>query len=104
MEARGEEGFDLSAAKATALGAAREWGLALEQPFTFSHVSYVAPAGEAVVKVAWEETMSRSTRATRSNSGTVTERFGFSPVRDAHFSTSARCLGTISLRYRRMRR
>ena len=54
MEGPVKERFDLSAAKATALAAAREWGLELEQPFAFSHVSYVAPAGDAVVKVAWE--------------------------------------------------
>jgi streptomycin 6-kinase len=46
--------FDLSAAKATALEVAREWGLELGEPFTLSNVSYVAPAGRAVLKVAWE--------------------------------------------------
>jgi streptomycin 6-kinase len=46
---------DLSVARATALEAAREWGVELGPPFAFSHVSYVAPAGrDAVVKVAWE--------------------------------------------------
>jgi streptomycin 6-kinase len=46
---------DLRAARATALAAAREWGLELGPPFAFSHVSYAAPAGHAaVVKVAWE--------------------------------------------------
>jgi streptomycin 6-kinase len=49
-----EQRFDLSAAKATALEAARGWGLQLEEPFPFSHVSYVVPAGHAVLKVAWE--------------------------------------------------
>ena len=49
-----EQQFDLSAAKATALEAARQWGLELGEPFAFSNVSYVAPAGGAVLKVAWE--------------------------------------------------
>jgi streptomycin 6-kinase len=44
----------LSAAKATALAVAREWGLELGQPFALSNVSYVAPAGSAVLKVAWQ--------------------------------------------------
>jgi len=35
------------------LEAAREWGLELGEPFAFSNASYVAPAGEAVLKVAW---------------------------------------------------
>jgi streptomycin 6-kinase len=47
--------FDLSVAKATALEAARMWGVELGTPFPFSNVSFVAPAGrDAVVKVAWE--------------------------------------------------
>lgn len=46
--------FDLSAAKATALQVAREWGLELGEPFALSYVSYVVPAGDAVLKVAWE--------------------------------------------------
>ncbi len=50
----GEHRFDLSAAKATALEVARAWGLELGEPFALSNVSYVAPAGRAVVKVAWE--------------------------------------------------
>jgi streptomycin 6-kinase len=45
---------DLSTARSAALAAAREWGLELGAPFAFSNVSYVAPAGGAVVKVAWE--------------------------------------------------
>jgi streptomycin 6-kinase len=50
-----ESGLDLSVAKATALEAARMWGVELGTPFAFSNVSYVAPAGrDAVVKVAWE--------------------------------------------------
>jgi streptomycin 6-kinase len=48
------ERLDLSAARATALAAAREWGLVLGAPFRLSNVSYVAPAGCAVLKVAWE--------------------------------------------------
>src|SRR5256885_12769018 len=31
-----------------------EWGLELGEPFAFSYVSYVAPAGAAVIKVAWD--------------------------------------------------
>jgi streptomycin 6-kinase len=54
MEGRREERFDLSAARATALEVAREWGLELGEPFALSYVSYVAPAGRAVIKVAWE--------------------------------------------------
>jgi streptomycin 6-kinase len=50
-----ESGFDLSAAKATALEAARTWGVELGAPFALANVSYVAPAGrDAVVKVPWE--------------------------------------------------
>jgi streptomycin 6-kinase len=50
-----ESGFDLTVAKATAIEAARLWGVELGDPFAFSNVSYVAPAGgDAVVKVAWE--------------------------------------------------
>jgi len=49
----GEQRFDLAASKAVALEAAREWGLELGEPFAFSHVSYVAPAGDALCKVAW---------------------------------------------------
>jgi streptomycin 6-kinase len=54
MEGAGERRFDLSAAKVTALAAARDWELALGEPFGFSSVSYVVPAGCAVLKVAWE--------------------------------------------------
>jgi streptomycin 6-kinase len=54
MDRVGEERFDLSVAKATALAAAQEWGLELGEPFACSCASYVAPAGDAVVKVAWE--------------------------------------------------
>jgi streptomycin 6-kinase len=50
----GEQRFDLSAAKATALQVAREWGLELGEPFAMSNVSFVAPAGDAVLKVAWD--------------------------------------------------
>jgi streptomycin 6-kinase len=37
-----------------ALEAARRWGLELEDPFPLAQWSYVAPAGDAVVKVAWD--------------------------------------------------
>ncbi len=47
-------GADLSVAEATARDAAREWGLELEEPYALSNYSYVAPAGEVVVKVPWE--------------------------------------------------
>lgn len=48
-------GFDLRAARETAVEAARFWGVELGAPFAFSQVSYVAPAGpDVVVKVAWE--------------------------------------------------
>jgi streptomycin 6-kinase len=49
-----ERRFDLSAAKADAMKAARDWGLELGQPFALSNVSYVAPAGTGVLKVAGE--------------------------------------------------
>jgi streptomycin 6-kinase len=54
MKRRRKQRFDLSAAKATALEVAREWGLDLGEPFPLANVSYVAPAGHAVLKVAWE--------------------------------------------------
>ena len=54
MEGPVEQRFDLSAAKATAFEVAREWGLYLGEPFGLSYVSYVAPAGNVVLKVAWE--------------------------------------------------
>jgi streptomycin 6-kinase len=54
MKVPPEPPFDLSASKATALKVAREWGLEVEEPFTMSNVSYVAPVGGAVLKVAWE--------------------------------------------------
>jgi len=47
-------GFDLTAARAIAEDAARHWGLALGPPFAMAAVSFVAPAGVGVVKVAWE--------------------------------------------------
>ena len=50
----GEQRLDLSAAKATAAKVARELGLELGEPFALSYVSYVAPAGDAVIKVAWD--------------------------------------------------
>jgi streptomycin 6-kinase len=53
MSGPGEDSFDLTASKAIALEAARQWGLELGEPFAYSHVSYVAPAGNAVCKVAW---------------------------------------------------
>jgi streptomycin 6-kinase len=54
MKGPAEQRFDLSAAKATAFEVAREWGLDLGEPFALSYVSYVAPAGNVVLKVAWE--------------------------------------------------
>ena len=54
MEEPREQHFDLSAAKATALEVARAWELELGDPFALSNVSYVAPAGGAVLKVPWE--------------------------------------------------
>jgi streptomycin 6-kinase len=54
MEGQGEQRLDMTAAKATALEVAREWGLELGEPFWLSNVSYVAPAGHAVLKVPWE--------------------------------------------------
>jgi len=54
MERPLEQRFDLSAAKATALKVAREWGLEVGEPFALSNVSYVSPAGDVVLKVPWE--------------------------------------------------
>jgi streptomycin 6-kinase len=45
--------LDLTASKAIAVEAARGWGLELGPPFALSNVSFVAPAGDAVLKVAW---------------------------------------------------
>lgn len=47
-------GLDLTRARAAAEAAARHWGLALEPRFAMAAASYVAPAAETVVKVAWE--------------------------------------------------
>jgi streptomycin 6-kinase len=41
-------------ARRSAINAAREWNLELGEPFAFSNVSFVAPAGDAVIKVAWQ--------------------------------------------------
>lgn len=46
--------LDLTSARSHAEAAARHWGLTLGPPFTLAAVSFVAPAGDAVVKVAWE--------------------------------------------------
>src|SRR5262245_11019436 len=46
--------LDLSRAQAEAVEAARHWGLQLGPPFSMAAVSYVAPAGDAVVKVSWD--------------------------------------------------
>lgn len=54
MDESGERRFDLTVAKATALEAARNWGLDVGEPFALSYVSYVAPTGKAVLKVAWD--------------------------------------------------
>lgn len=55
MELPSEPSVDLSVARATALAAARVWGLELGAPFAYANVSYAAHAGrDAVVKVAWE--------------------------------------------------
>src|ERR1700730_13386028 len=54
MEGPRDQSFDLSASKATAMAVAREWGLDLGDPFAYSNVSYVAPAGGSVLKVPWE--------------------------------------------------
>jgi streptomycin 6-kinase len=45
--------YDLTDARALAREAAAHWGLTLEAPFAMSIVSYVAPAGDAVIKVPW---------------------------------------------------
>lgn len=45
--------FELAGPKALALDSARVWGLELGPPFALANVSYVAPAGNAVLKVAW---------------------------------------------------
>ena len=45
--------LDLKPAEAAAVEGARHWGLELGPRFVLSNVSYVAPAGDFVVKVAW---------------------------------------------------
>jgi streptomycin 6-kinase len=54
MEGPPEERLDLSTSRAIATEAAREWGLELGEPFAMAHVSFVAPAGRDVLKVAWD--------------------------------------------------
>jgi streptomycin 6-kinase len=54
VEEHREQRRDLSSARAIALEVARQWGLELGEPFALANVSYVAPAGDAVLKVAWE--------------------------------------------------
>src|SRR5437870_5246575 len=51
MPGPGEQRFDLTASKALALEAAREWGLELGEPFAFSYVSYVAPARDLLAEL-----------------------------------------------------
>jgi streptomycin 6-kinase len=46
--------IDLTAARVTAQAAAEHWGLRLEPAFSMAAVSFVAPAGSAVIKVAWD--------------------------------------------------
>ena len=79
-------------------------GLQLGEPFAFSYASYVAPAGDAVLKVAWEgddESL---------HEGDALELWdGDGAVRLLRRSgrallRSVSCPGTISLRYRRTRR
>jgi streptomycin 6-kinase len=53
MDGPPERRLDLSTSRAVAMEAAREWGLVLGEPFAMAHVSYVAPAGRDVIKVAW---------------------------------------------------
>jgi streptomycin 6-kinase len=50
----GQPFVDAGRLRAIAAAAARHWGLELGPPFAMANVSYVAPAGEAVVKVAWD--------------------------------------------------
>lgn len=54
MDKPPEQHLDLTTSRAIALEAARQWGLELGEPFPLAHVSYVAPAGPAVLKVAWD--------------------------------------------------
>jgi streptomycin 6-kinase len=54
MEGSNGQYYDLSGSRAIAEEAAREWGLELGEPFALSNVSFVAPAGSAVLKVAWD--------------------------------------------------
>jgi streptomycin 6-kinase len=54
VDSSSEQRLDLSSAKATALEVAREWRLELGEPFPLANVSYVAPAGVAVLKSPWD--------------------------------------------------
>ena len=53
MERSAVPGVDLTTARAAAEDAARYWRLTLGPRFAMAAVSFVAPAGDAVVKVAW---------------------------------------------------
>ena len=50
----GRPPLDLASSEVLAVEAARHWGVELGPPFAMSNVSYVAPAGDLVVKVAWD--------------------------------------------------
>jgi streptomycin 6-kinase len=54
MEGSPERHLDLSTSRAIAMEAARRWGLELGEPFALAHISFVAPAGRDVLKVAWD--------------------------------------------------
>ena len=96
-----EQRFDLSAAKATALEVAQDWGLVLGEPFALSYVSYVDPRATLCSRSLGKGTQSRCTRATRSSSGTATERCDFCGGRGAPCSRSVRCRGTTFIAARR---
>ena len=88
-----EPRFDLSVAKATALDAAREWGLELGEPFgSRMSPTWCLPAAPCS-RSRGKEMMSRCTRATRSNCGTATARCDFYAGRGARCLKSARARG-----------
>lgn len=53
MERSAVPGVELTAARAAAEDAAWHWRVTLGPPFAMAAMSFVAPAGDAVVKVAW---------------------------------------------------
>ena len=54
MEPPPRQQLDLGLSRALAFQVAHEWGLELGEPFAMANVSFVAPAGNDVLKVPWD--------------------------------------------------